>query len=81
MRGLGGGYLGYPLHKGMFCILFEICDLRLKGLAQFIFREFCRRVDGYTYINSMGISDLDNLKKVKLSYRPLQEVKSYSIYQ
>ena len=72
---------GYPLHKEMFCILFEVCDLQLKGAAQFIFREFCRRVGGYTYINSMGISDLDNLKKVKLSYRPLQEVKSYSIYQ
>ena len=46
--------LGYPLNKEIFCILFEVCDLGLRGIAQFIFREFCRRLSGYKYINIMG---------------------------
>lgn len=72
---------GYGLDKETFCILFEVCDIRVKGLAQFIFREFCRKLPGYTYINIMGASDLENLKNVKLSYRPHKEVKVYNIYQ
>ena len=72
--------LGYPLNKETFCILFEVCDLGLKGIARFIFREFCRALSGYKYINIMGCSDLENLKAVKLSYRPVQEIKAYNIY-
>ena len=73
--------LGYPLNKETFCVLFEVCDLNLKGIAQFIFREFCKRLSAYKYINIMGESDLENLKKVKLSYRPVKEIKVYNIYE
>jgi Fe-S-cluster containining protein len=73
--------LGYGLNKETFCVLFEVCDLSIKGIAQFIFRELCRRLDGYKCINIMGASDLENLKNVKLSYRPFKEVKVYNIYQ
>lgn len=72
---------GYPLNQETFCIIFEVCDLGFKGIAQFIFREFCRKLSGYRYINIMGSSDLPNLKKVKLSYHPIKEVKVYNIYQ
>ena len=72
--------LGYPLNKEIFCILFEVCDLGLRGIAQFIFREFCRRLSGYKYINIMGCSDLENLKALKLSYRPLKQINAYNIY-
>lgn len=72
--------LGYPLNKETFCILFEVCDLELKGIAQLVFREFCRRLSGYKYINIMGSSDLENLKAVKLSYRPVKEIRAYNIY-
>ncbi len=72
--------LGYSLNKETFCILFEICDLRLKGIAQFVFREFCRRLSGYKYINIMGSSDLENLKTAKLSYRPVKKIRAYNIY-
>ena len=72
--------LGYPLNKETFCILFEVCDLRLKGIAQFIFREFCCRLSGYKYINIMGSSDLENLKRVKLSFHPIKEIKIYNMY-
>ena len=70
---------GYPLNKETFCVLFEICDLNFKGIAQYVFREFCKKLSGYKYINIMGASDLENLKTVKLSYRPKREIKVYNI--
>ena len=73
--------LGYSLNKETFCILFEVCDLELKGIAQVIFREFCRRLSGYKYINIMGSSDLESLKRVKLSFHPVKEIKTYNLYQ
>ena len=73
--------LGYPLNKEVFCILFEVCDLRLKGIAQCIFREFARRLSGYAYINIMGASELENLKQAKLSYKPLKTINVYNVYQ
>lgn len=71
---------GYPVGKDMFCVLFEVCDLRLKGIAQFIFREFCKKLPGYKYINIMGASELASLKSAKLSWRPVKKVDVYNIY-
>ncbi|MFH1202457.1 MAG: phosphatidylglycerol lysyltransferase domain-containing protein [Candidatus Omnitrophota bacterium] len=72
------GYtLGYALNKEIFCILFEITDLKIKGISQFIFREFCARLDGYDYINIMDDSGLMNLRKTKLSYHPFREIESF----
>jgi len=70
---------GFPLQKDIFCILFEITDLAIKGLSQFIFREFSSEVKKYKYINIMDDSGLKNLERVKLSYRPIKLVKSYII--
>lgn len=68
---------GYRLNDDTFCILFEITDLSIKGLAQFIFREFSSELKDYTYINIMDDSGLENLKKVKLSYHPAKLVPAY----
>lgn len=62
---------GYELNRETFCILFEITDLNIKGLSQFIFREFCKELTQYKYINLMDDSGLENLKRVKESYRPV----------
>jgi hypothetical protein len=70
---------GFPLNQDTFCILYEITDLSIKGLAQFIFREFCRQLSGYKYINIMDDSGLEALKKTKLSYRPVRIVSSYIV--
>ena len=69
--------VGYRVHKDMFCIAFEIADASIKGLAQFIFRGFCRDLAGYAYINAMDDSGLINLRKAKLSYRPEKLVPAY----
>ncbi len=72
------GYLfGFKRRGETFCILLEITNPAIRGLAQFIFREFCRELDGYTYINALGDSGLENLRRVKLSYRPCTIVPSY----
>ncbi len=75
------GYtFGYPLNADTFCILFEITDLGIKGLAQFIYREFCKELmDSYKWINAMDDSGLENLKRVKRSYHPAQLLPSYNI--
>lgn len=72
-----GFTLGFKLNKDTFCILYEITDLSIKGLAQFIFRKFSSELEGFEYINIMDDSGLENLKKVKLSYHPAKLIPAY----
>ncbi len=68
---------GFKLSLDTFCILYEITDLSIKGLSQFIFRQFSSELKGYNYINVMDDSGLENLKAVKLSYRPIKLIPAY----
>lgn len=70
---------GFRLNREIFCILYEITDLSVKGLAQFIFRQFCAQLAQYKYINIMDDSGLENLRKVKLSYHPARFIPAYII--
>jgi len=72
-----GFTIGFRLNNHTFCILYEITDLAIKGLSQFIFRQFCRELSAYEYINVMDDSGLENLKKVKLAYHPAELVPAY----
>lgn len=72
-----GFTIGYGINKETFCILYEITDLSIKGLAQFIFAKFCQELKSYKYINIMDDSGLLNLKKVKLSYHPERLIPAY----
>ncbi len=72
-----GFTFGFLLAPDTFCILYEITDLSIKGLAQFIFQQFCRELKRYKYINIMDDSGLDNLKRVKLSYHPVRLIPAY----
>lgn len=74
---LKGFTFGVGLSKDTFCVLYEITDLSIKGLAQFIFHSFCQELNRYPYINIMDDSGLENLKKVKLSYRPHKLIPAY----
>ena len=76
---LSGFSLGFPLNKDTFCILFEITDLRYKGISQFLFREFCRELEDFEYINITDDSGLENLRRTKLSYHPISELPVYII--
>ncbi len=74
---LKGFTFGYRLNSDTFVVLFEITDPQIKGLAQLIFREFCAELKNYKFINAMDDSGLENLKKVKLSYRPVKLIPAY----
>ena len=77
------GYtFGYPLNSDTFCVLFEITDIGIKGLAQFVYREFCKELrDTYRWVNAMDDSGLETLKRVKRSYHPTKLIPSYNIVQ
>lgn len=70
---------GYRLNDNVFCILYEITDLTIKGLAPFIFRQFSQKLTGYKYINIMDDSGLENLRKTKLAYKPARLVLAYIV--
>lgn len=70
---------GFKLNQDTFGILYEITDLSVKGLAQFVFRKFSSELKGFRYINIMDDSGLDNLKKVKLSYHPVKLIPAYIV--
>ncbi len=68
---------GFKLNKNIFCILLEVTDLSCKGLAQFIFREFCREAANFKFINAMDDSGMANLRRAKSSYHPHKLITSY----
>ncbi len=70
---------GYRLNGNTFCILYEVADLTIKGLAQFIFRQFSQELKSFKYINIMDDSGLDNLRKTKLAYKPIRLVPAYIV--
>ncbi len=72
---------GYRLNETTFCVLFEITDLSVRGLAAYIFSRFCedRALEPYTYINVMGDFGMENIKHAKESYRPQEIVQNYTV--
>ncbi len=76
------GYsFGYPVHKDMFCILFEIADLNIKGLPTYMFREFCRddALKTYKFINVMDDFGMTNIGRTKMSFHPRVLLPSYVV--
>ena len=77
---LAGFTIGCPLHDGStFHVMFEVSDLSVKGAAQYMFRELCREVQSFDRINAGSASDLDNLARVKESYRPGERLNSHTL--
>jgi Fe-S-cluster containining protein len=77
---LAGFTLGCPLHDGRtFHVMFEVSDLAIKGAAQFMFRELCRELQSFERINAGSASGLDNLARVKESYRPTERLPSHTL--
>jgi hypothetical protein len=63
---------GYWLTSRTFCVLLEVADRTLPGLAQYLFRETCRTVTaaGAEYINTMDDAGLPGLRASKQAYHP-----------
>lgn len=68
---------GFERSSDVFCILLEVADRTVYGLAQFLFREFCREMQKYPYVNTMDDGGLPSLAKAKRAYHPCRLVENY----
>ncbi|MFZ5863754.1 MAG: phosphatidylglycerol lysyltransferase domain-containing protein [Nitrospirota bacterium] len=80
---IDGRVVGYTLgglvRPNLFGIWLEIADPATRGLATYLFREFCRAQTGVEWITALDDSGLTSLAKVKHSYRPARLVRSYIV--
>lgn len=72
---------GYWLTPQTWCVLLEVADRSMPGLAQWLFRETCRTaIDrGAVYINAMDDAGLPGLREAKRAYHPMMVVESWII--
>ena len=72
---------GYERSPSVFCVLLEVADRAVPGLAAFIFRESCREAAGrgYEFINTMDDSGLPNLAHSKRAYHPVRLVPGFIV--
>lgn len=70
---------GYERSSSVLCVLLEVADRTIAGLATFIFRGFAREAAGrgYELMNTMDDSGLPSLAHSKRAYHPLRLVPSY----
>ena len=70
---------GYPRTASVWCVLFEVSDRTITGLAQWTFREFCREaaMHGYVSLNTMDASGLPELARSKEAYCPIRRIPSF----
>lgn len=70
---------GYWLTPETFCILLEVADRGIPGLAQWLFRETCRAAadQGATYINAMDDAGLAGLRDTKRAYHPAKMIENW----
>jgi uncharacterized protein len=79
-----GFTVGEKINEQTASVIIEKTDFEILGCAQFIFREFTKILkEKYNseYINVGDDMGFENLKKVKMSYRPKRLVPKYTIYQ
>ncbi len=70
---------GYWLNKNTFCVLLEVADRTIPGLAQYLFRDTCRKAlsENAECINTMDDAGLSGLRRSKQAYHPLMRIESY----
>jgi Fe-S-cluster containining protein len=70
---------GYWLTSTTFCVLLEVTDRALPGLAQYLFRETCRTAvaEGAEYINAMDDAGLSGLRVSKQAYHPAMLIPNF----
>lgn len=81
---LKGFTVGEGINAETASVIIEKTDFETLGCAQFIFREFSRMLrEKYSarYINVGDDMGFENLKNVKMSYRPTKLIPKYTIYQ
>ncbi len=76
---LCGYTFGYWLDRRTWCVLLEVTDRTIPGLAQFLFRDTCRQAqaEGAEFINTMDDSGLAGLRVSKEAYHPVARIESF----
>jgi len=80
--GVVRGYtFGYWLTPNMYCVLLEVADRSITGLAQFLFRKTCKQVaeGGAAFVNAMDDADLPGLREAKRAYRPTALIENWAV--
>jgi Fe-S-cluster containining protein len=72
---------GYARSQAVWCVLLEVADRSIRGLAQFTFRKFCREAaeQGFAFINTMDDSGLDRLRWSKHAYHPFRLLSNFIV--
>lgn len=81
---LKGFTVGERINADTATVIIEKTDFEILGCAQFIFREFSKILQEHYDISYVNVGDdmgFENLRKVKMSYRPFKLVPKYTIYQ
>lgn len=70
---------GYWLTSATFCVLLEVADRTIPGLAQYLFWETCRTAvrEGAEYINTMDDAGLPGLRASKQAYHPAMLISNW----
>jgi ribosomal protein S18 acetylase RimI-like enzyme len=77
---LKGFTFGEHLGSDSSSIVIEKTDLEVKGLAQFIFSDFCRQCWADRPLTNVGDDwGLESLAWTKMSYRPIKLLQKYTI--
>lgn len=79
-----GFTVGERINADTATVIIEKTDFEILGCAQYIFREFSKVLQehyGVAFINVGDDMGFENLRKVKMSYRPHRLVPKYTIYQ
>jgi len=74
---------GYWLTPRTWCVFLEVADRSVPGLAQWLFRDTCRRAvaHGADSINAMDDAGLPGLRAAKRAYHPASIIENYVIVE
>ena len=81
---LSGFTVGEKINDKTASVIIEKTDFNILGCAQFIFREFAKLLSAEYHVDYINVGDdmgFENLKKVKMSYRPNSLIPKYTIYK
>lgn len=79
-----GFTVGEKINQHTASVIVEKTDFEVFGCAQFIFREFAKVLAQEYQVENINVGDdmgFENLKKVKMSYKPSRLIPKYTIYK
>ncbi len=76
---LAGFTIGERLNDNVASILIEKTDFAIPGAAQYLFREFVKTFADCRYINVGDDLGLENMRRVKMSYRPAMFAEKFTL--